>query len=423
MLIQLVFFIFMLMAVTALYVDLGLARLSQAQMQNAADTAALEGLRQRDAGGGDTGRRAAAAKMAALTFDDDLNLSNGNTNRIGAGPDLVLSGGLDGDLNAGQLIAPVTDAAGNPQSVRDPINPSNNRSGVYTPNLQTNTSNAEYGDMVGGTYVAGQPPTEDSAFSAQPYMRRDFTPTGGTPPSFLVRLRRTDHRTDALTPDPDRNPGVSSSGESLSLLFGLGGTIQKQTDTSLNPNNYSPRVNGITVRATAIADSRPALRVGPPNPGLAIPGVTPFAVTASFWTSLASGVPQPVSVDTTGTLMQSGAPVGQYGVAPQTVGMARPWPAPASLVTNPTGYVPIYEGPPTLDVDRVIGFGFVTVTGSCSGPGASCVLTGATTSTVAPVNATAVLPGGLPAPAAEQSAVLAANASLGGALLVPFLAR
>ncbi len=58
MLVQIFFIIFMLLGMTALYVDMGIARLTQSQMQNAADAAALEGLKN---------GRDAAASLAALT--------------------------------------------------------------------------------------------------------------------------------------------------------------------------------------------------------------------------------------------------------------------------------------------------------------------------------------------------------------------
>jgi Putative Flp pilus-assembly TadE/G-like len=411
MLIQIVFFIFMLVSIAALYVDLGVARLTQTQMQNAADTAALEGLRQRDAtsptlgcpagANQDQNRRCAANRMAAMleagpqvTFKDDAALDS-----------------LDNaDLQPSRYIDFETTKA----------NP------AYIPNLESNTENLCHGDMVSGTYQVGVP-SEDSS-----YLRSDFVRAGSAPPtdcttptapadsqaarSFLVRLRRTSNFQDL-----DNVSGVSSKGPTVPLLFGQASTIQRDT-TANNPNNYSPRLNGITVRGTAIADSRPALRVGSPNGSL--PGVTPFAVTLVFWTTLASGIPQPVTVDAMGNLKQGSTPRGQYSVAPQTVGMPRPWPPPVSSVTNPTGYVPIYEGPPNLDVDRVIGFGFVTVTGSCSAaPGSMCTLTGAP-STLASANATAVIPGGLPViPGSALPAVLMENRNLGGALLAPFLAR
>jgi len=67
MLIQVLFAIFLLFSMAALYADLGVARLEQIQMQNAADTAALEGLRQRDVLS-EADRRSAAGGLAHFAF-------------------------------------------------------------------------------------------------------------------------------------------------------------------------------------------------------------------------------------------------------------------------------------------------------------------------------------------------------------------
>src|ERR1700682_210272 len=73
MLIQILFYVLMLFGVAALAVDMGLMRLTQRQMQNVADAAAMEGLRQRDvtldtaciSADPDQNRRCAATNMAA----------------------------------------------------------------------------------------------------------------------------------------------------------------------------------------------------------------------------------------------------------------------------------------------------------------------------------------------------------------------
>ena len=61
----------------------------------------------------------------------------------------------------------------------------------------------------------------------------------------------------------DRLPGVSSGGQSLPFLFGLGSPL-----AASDPDVYDPRRDGITVRATAIADARPVLSAGLPRDGL-----------------------------------------------------------------------------------------------------------------------------------------------------------
>ena len=50
MLVQIALMVFAFCGLLALVVDVGYARLTQGQMQTAADTAALEGLRKRDVG-------------------------------------------------------------------------------------------------------------------------------------------------------------------------------------------------------------------------------------------------------------------------------------------------------------------------------------------------------------------------------------
>ncbi len=64
-----VMLLFGIFAMVALVIDIGFARLAQRQMQTAADSAALEGLRYVDSDG-----RQRAGDMAAWTFDDDLEL-------------------------------------------------------------------------------------------------------------------------------------------------------------------------------------------------------------------------------------------------------------------------------------------------------------------------------------------------------------
>src|SRR5437016_6003144 len=97
----------MLLGVAALTIDMGIARLTQVQMQNAADTAALEGLRGRDTG--DATRRTAACQMAAWEFDDSfgphcqpagetdieyLSAGTQGSNWLGAGPAIAMDDGI-----------------------------------------------------------------------------------------------------------------------------------------------------------------------------------------------------------------------------------------------------------------------------------------------------------------------------------------
>ena len=125
--------LFGLMAMAALVIDMGFARLTQRQLQTAANTAALEGLR----GEGDPAltyeqRQQAAERLIEWTFDDDLDVSNGDDGvagsggRFGAGPLVGFSGGAgDPSLAASQLITV------------DPSNP------TYKPILQRGVETAE----------------------------------------------------------------------------------------------------------------------------------------------------------------------------------------------------------------------------------------------------------------------------------------
>lgn len=98
--------LFGLMAVAALVIDLGFARLTHQQMRTASDSAALEGLR----GEGDsdltyTDRQDSAEELVGWSFDDDLNPSNGDARNFGAGPQVEFVGGAgNAGLNASQLI-------------------------------------------------------------------------------------------------------------------------------------------------------------------------------------------------------------------------------------------------------------------------------------------------------------------------------
>lgn len=288
---------FVVMGIASLVVDLGLARLTQLQMQTAVDTASLCGLQLRDnvsdgllvysigvqaclvnsgyspppatqfaaddpawqswlAGArslvqGNVAvreliRRTQASEAAALIFDDDLDPQSGDVQQFGAGPVMAMTGGIgDPTLAASQVIS-INSA---PSSrVFKPI------TSTGMPGLELNAGDAPEGDMVQGTYGL------NSAFgSANPgeygdetasYDRRDFVPASGLPQgdSFLVRMRRS---ADWL--GLDNQDGISAAGPPLPFLFGRGSLVQMNADPSANPSGYSPRRDGLTVRGTAVA--------------------------------------------------------------------------------------------------------------------------------------------------------------------------
>ncbi|MCP9453684.1 MAG: Tad domain-containing protein, partial [Nitrospira sp.] len=268
------------LALGGLVIDLGMAILTQVQMQAVADPAALEGLRFRDAldGNGqpigDERRRVAAARMASLVFDDDLDLAAPSVLplQLGAGPELVLTDHDDptiAALHASRTIA-VPDQR------------------TYLPRLQLNLVNEPHGDLVAGTFVSPWP-TAPSREEGN-YGRNDFIPSeqvdSAGAPAFLVRLRRANDF-DGL----DHQEGVSSGGSPIPLLAGHGSMTPFANQD--NPNNYNFRAHGFTVRATALADARPALQVGFPQTSVTPPieGALPFALTLELWNSLPAEQP------------------------------------------------------------------------------------------------------------------------------------
>ena len=428
MLAQFALIVFAMCAVLGLIIDIGYVRLTQAQMQNAADTAALEGLRTRD--------RAAANVLVKRLFDDDLDPANEDNpdDQFGAGPIIDLTEGAT-SLHALQTMSVPA-------------------SHVYKPDLQPNLQNAVYGDMVSGSFVYSADPaaSEDAT-----YVRNDFTSGVGNS-AFLVRLRRSN---EFQTLPGQIELDVASSGPALPLLFGKGTMIQGDEPSSA----YSVRRDGLTVRATAIADSRPAMHVGVAQPQAIppLPGVTSFALLDACMQN-AAGAPVTLNVTVnpvTGVIARvnagppgcsTGAAVGRFVNNPTAIStVGQPLPAPtavacASLANSSTGYGPVFSALPSGTI-RIIGFARITLTrNACPvapgapffpGPGAPFTPAPATPftatisrvgSAIATSNATATLIGGLPLPAntppADVTALLQRHAALNyGPVLVPVLAR
>jgi hypothetical protein len=436
---QFALFVFAIFAVLSLIIDVGYARLTQGQMQIAADTAALEGLRARDSGptnpqtmqadpfASDCVRRAAANRIAHWVFDDDLNAENGDPDfQYGAGPIVDVT---DGETN---LHALATATAGDPR--------------VYKPDLQLNQQNAIHGDMVSGQFVYTTDPVspEDAT-----YARADFTPNaeapqpppalGACPPAdealpdpfpvgssgsltagrdtaFLARVRRSN---ELQSGDGQIDAGVASSGPALPLVFGRATTVFGDDPAG----GYSVRRDGLTVRATAIANVRPAMHIGLPQPG--VPGVTSFALADTFAQTL-NAVGCPVTVNPiTGVILRAagggavcaavpvGTLVGRFVANPaaiSTVGLVPPTAAVAvpCAATGPTqsGYGPVYSLM-SSGTTRIVGFTRIGLArGACpaaaAAPFTAVAFRGV--SLVAPRNATATLFDGAALPPDTQPA-------------------
>jgi len=369
-LVQAALLLFGICAVAALTLDLGYATLARVQMQNAADSAAIEGLRFRDALP-DAQRRAKASEMAEWIFDDDFDLSS-DAKQLGAGPVVGLSAGQS-DLNAFQTV----------QSI-----------GVYKPALKPNLANEIDGDIVAGTFTPGVSGTEESD-----YTRLDFTPPGDT--ALLVRLRRSNEAFGA-------GDASRSNGPSIPFLLGRGSTMQA------SQNGYSPRIDGLTVRATAIADARPARSVGNPIVTPPSPGVTNFALERSFWEALQGNAL--VTVDAGGTISLGLTPAGRFLLTGSGRVIGSPL-APAAPSGDSAGFVPVYEL--IAGIERIVGFGTAQIAVAAG----TAVVT-KSPSQVALVNASVQLAGAQPALSqAEWTLIFESNRTLADALLAPGLVR
>ncbi len=338
--------IFGILAIAALTIDLGLALVVQSQMQCATDAAALEAVRWSDEVD-DATRRERAAAILGVAFDDDLDPDPNDPDPygLGAGPILNLTGGVAPSYGGQQI---------------DLSGPT-----VYKPNAEGIPIEPNLGNLTHGDLVAGQLDDDPllSHEEAADYVREDFAPDdAGT--AFLVRMRRSH--------DPlllDRDPGVSSSGPSLPLLFGLGALVGAAEGAA-----YDPRRDGFTVRATSVADRRRALRIAVPavvNPAvrdrLGVLPLAPIAIRAAAWESLPVGTE--ATVDAGGFAFATElVPLEDPGDRVDFVGEAvAALPAPAVGIGGGDAVVPVIADLESEGAERVIGFGVATLPAVAAG--------------------------------------------------------
>ncbi|MBK6941905.1 MAG: hypothetical protein IPH13_17135 [Planctomycetes bacterium] len=286
--------LFSTFAIAAVVVDLGLASLEQQRMQDAADAAAIEGLR----GGRAEGATFAAVSMSAF-------------HALAPDADVEVVGG-EGEWNANASLA---------------------LTGRFVPQMQANAADAPHGDFVGGTYFANAAHTERSD-----YLRDDFA-AGAGDRALLARLRRT---LDPLGLDAEDQ--VASRGPPLPFLFGRAALIDSADGT------YDPRRDGITVRATAVADGRPANAVHVSFGGAGDLPVAPFSVEFALWT--ATDVDAPILGLSSGTTARSvpSTPVLRAGDAVAAGGV---------VLTLPLGVAHVV---PLFTDSRLVAFGLAEAT-------------------------------------------------------------
>lgn len=331
-----------IMAMAALVIDIGFARLAQRQMQSAADSAAIEGLRFRDTlppmaqtQDLEMERRVRASQQVSQVFDDNLLADSSDPFNYGAGPIIRFDDRGDDGVYANEFIY----SEDNP-STNDPEIGSLPKVPVYKPKLAINLADDSRGDMVAGNFdsVNVNPKFDNTKTSrghneyrdpgTDEYIRRNFTipPVGDPANAFLVRIRRTD---ETFSPDD----AVGTSGETLPYLFGRG-ALMFDKDTPDDPRHLIR--DGIKVRATAIADSRPVVRVWPELPSFGILGAVPVAYERSDWEGTRADPLKLVS------------PVTTIGELVATNGAGDP---------NVNGYAIIFES--VSEQDRTIGFGWI----------------------------------------------------------------
>lgn len=337
-LVEVTLLLFGILAVAALTIDLGIAFVVQGSMQCATDAAALEGVRWSDEVE-DAARRDRAATLIGVMFDDDLapDPDDPDPYGLGAGPILGVIGGVTPGSAQLDLSGPT----------------------VYKPNaegtpIESNPANLPHGDLVVGEVDAD--PLVSHAESAA-YFREDFAPAddGG---AFLVRMRRSH--------DPlllDRQPGVSSSGPSLPLLFGRGALVGAAEGA-----DYDVRRDGLTVRATSIAVRRRALRIAVPADAspevlarLGVLPLAPLAIRVAAWESLVEGAA--MTLDASAFVVGGERfPAEDRGARVDFVGEAvAALPAVSTGIAGGDAVVPVIADVEADGVERVVGFGVATL--------------------------------------------------------------
>lgn len=254
------------LAIAGMAVDLGLARMTQRQMQGATDSVALETLRERDRARSATAetdpylrdlmRRSLNGRIATWRYTPDLTVGgSGDEEFEGAGAYITLSEG-QGELNWGRVIEEV---GWTPPRPRTNYESEENEEGGP---VSATPLNRRQGDIVSGSFnqtvfgVGGSP----FRMETPDYERPDFAPAPADDApygeSVLVRLRRTAH--PYAGGGDDSQPNVSSSGPTIPMLFSAGTAILGGDSGS----GESIRHTGFRVRATSIATARKAVRAG-----------------------------------------------------------------------------------------------------------------------------------------------------------------
>lgn len=257
--------LFAFIPIIALVLHTGMMTLTRRQMQTSVNSAALEGLRLKDHAT-NSDRREAVSNLVQAVYDDNLLSDSGDAYQFGAGPVIEF------DTSSSPTL---TGTSFKPSAIIPTTGPNVGIS-VYKPAPELNLMNERHGDQLAGQYQPAANHIEDAD-----YIRNDFLISGDTlydassgDDSYLVRLRRSMSNA-GNAPANDAVSNVSSTGNTVPFLFGSG---------PFGGNEFlDQRERGTIVRATAIANQRPALRVGIHAPGDNIEGMINVQLDIDLW--------------------------------------------------------------------------------------------------------------------------------------------
>jgi len=331
-LIYFVFFFLIVFGLGTLVIDIGLAQLTRRQLQTAVNTAAKEVLYDVDSNNDGMGDgRENARRFVRAVFDDDFDSTTIDALNLGAGPDVPYYDGyqLSGDFRASRRYY-LPDDPDIPTG-RSPV-------GVYKPDLALNPGDDPAGDIVPGTFNEIESDPAKTHEEQVDYSRDDFTPGSGD--AVLVRMRRTGEG-ETFT-----DPSAGTSGPPVPFIFGRG-------LLSAGSSEFLSRIErGTYVRATAIADTRPARRVGVgfTTGGQNMLGLVNIQIELDDWQAAGTG----------GTISQ----LEMFDISelkPTSIGENKFSSVQVALPVGRRGYVSIWD---STNDNRIVGFGLVTVDSS-----------------------------------------------------------
>jgi hypothetical protein len=217
----------------------------------------------------------------------------------------------------------------------DDLDPNNGDDGAF----DTGSGQFGVGPVVDFTGGAGDPALVASQTMSvdpnNPVYKPEFIDGVVSAEGFQVAMQRG----GAGTPVSD----VYSVGPSLPYFFARGSMINRQLIQ-----------DGITVRATGVADARPVTAIGPDVSGV-VAGAQNFAIRSAIWSLLPRDDGDPLT-DESIVIAVDGIDLGSTVTPPRRIGEA------ITLLTSPVvarGFVAIFDD--INGASRVVGFGLANI--------------------------------------------------------------